>query len=218
MGAHDDAKHTWLAPTKDLVRDAVARRTPTLGICLGHQLVAAALGGRSGRNPLGSQLGLLAVGWTDEAGHDPLTHDVVGTGYGVQWNDDVVLEMPPGTVVLARTPAGELQAARFAPTVWGVQLHPEVDEQVLAAWAGRTDRDRDDEGVVDAVAGPASAAAPAPSSPAGWRPLEDPWRVLGHDPPPRLIPWASRKTSFSAHSRSETSASCGCGSPTCWAT
>src|SRR4051794_37184949 len=45
MGAADDADHPWLAPTKDLVRDAAGRRTPTLGICLGHQLIAVALGG-----------------------------------------------------------------------------------------------------------------------------------------------------------------------------
>ena len=69
--------HPWLAATKALVRDAAQRRTPTLGICLGHQLVAVALGGEVGRNPRGQQLGLLPMGWTDAAarrrpdGHGP---------------------------------------------------------------------------------------------------------------------------------------------------
>jgi GMP synthase (glutamine-hydrolysing) len=173
MGAHDDDAHPWLVPTKSLVRDAVARSTPTLGICLGHQVVAAALGGESRPNPLGQQLGLLGLGWTDAAGQDELFGGVAGE-YGVFWNDDVVVSAPESTVVLARTPAGELQVARFAPTVWGVQLHPEVDEQILQAWADE-DRDRHEEGVVDAVL--ARVAEHRADLVAGWRPLADGFAV-----------------------------------------
>ena len=53
MGANDDGDHAWLAPTKDLVRDAVERRTPTLGICLGHQLIARAVGRDTYKLPFG---------------------------------------------------------------------------------------------------------------------------------------------------------------------
>jgi GMP synthase (glutamine-hydrolysing) len=168
MGAHDDDQHSWLGPVKALVHDAVERRTPTLGLCLGHQLVAAALGGESRPNPLGQQLGLLALGWTDAAGHDPLARGLVGAGFGVFWNDDVVTHAPDNTVVLARTPAGELQVARFAPAVWGLQLHPEVDEQVLGAWA-QDDRDRYDEGILDDVLN--RVAEHREELAAGWRPL-----------------------------------------------
>jgi len=168
MGAHDDAAHAWLAPTKELVREAAERALPTLGICLGHQLVAVALGGEAGPNPRGQQLGLLPLGWTDAAGQDDLTRGLVGTGFGVHWNDDIVLRAPDGTVALARTPQGELQVARFAPTVWGVQLHPEVDERILATWAA-DDRDRYDEGVLDDVL--RRVAAARDDLVAGWRPL-----------------------------------------------
>jgi GMP synthase (glutamine-hydrolysing) len=173
MNAHEDDDHAWFAPTKALVRDAVERRTPTLGICLGHQLVAVALGGESRPNPLGQQLGLLGLGWTDAAGQDALFNGVPGE-YGVFWNDDVVVSAPEGTVVLARTPAGELQAARFAPTVWGVQLHPEVDEEVLRVWA-EEDRDRQSEGVVDDVL--ARVAQHRAELASGWRPLADGFAV-----------------------------------------
>lgn len=165
--AHEDDAHPWFLPTKALVREAVSTSTPTLGICLGHQLVAVALGGESRANPRGQMLGLLGLGWTDAAGQDDLFHAMPGE-YGVFWNDDVVVQAPEGTVVLARTPAGELQVARFAPTVWGVQLHPEVDEHVLQAWADE-DRDRHDEGVVDAVL--ARVAEHRSDLEAGWRPL-----------------------------------------------
>lgn len=168
MGANDDATHPWLGPTKSLVREAAWRAVPTLGICLGHQVVAVALGGVSGPNPNGQQLGLLSVGWTGDAHRDDLTRGLVTTASGVHWNDDVVLDPPDGTEVLARAPGGELQVARFAPTVWGVQLHPEVDEGILAAWA-KDDRDRYDEGVLEGVL--ARVAAARDELVAGWRPL-----------------------------------------------
>ena len=168
MGANDDDTHPWLAPTKELIRVAAQHRTPTLGVCLGHQLAAVARGGEAGRNPRGQQLGLLPLGWTDAAGQDDLTRGLVGTGYGVQWNDDIVLRAPEATVVLARTPQGELQVARFAPTVWGVQLHPEVDEHILAAWA-EDDRDRYDEDMLSDVL--RRIAEHRDDLITGWRPL-----------------------------------------------
>jgi GMP synthase (glutamine-hydrolysing) len=114
---------------------------PVLGICLGHQLAAVALGGTVERNPHGQQVGLFTVGWFAEAHLDPLMASVATPRRGVQWNDDIVSALPPGAVALARTPQGELQAARFAPTVWGVQHHPEVDVDILRLWA-KNDRER----------------------------------------------------------------------------
>ena len=168
MGANDDEAHPWLVPTRQLVRDAVARRTPTLGICLGHQLVAVALGGEVDRNPRGQQLGLLSMGWTDDARGDDLMAGVVDAGVGIHWNDDIVTRAPDGTTVLAVAPEGELQVARFAPTVWGVQLHPEVDEAILREWA-EEDPDRYAEGVLEDVLARISAAREELE--AGWRPL-----------------------------------------------
>ena len=141
MDADDDAGHPWLAEVKELLRDAAGRSVPTLGICLGHQLCAAALGGRVERNPRGQQIGVLDVGWTDAAADDPLTGGLPRPAGAVQWNNDIVVEAPPGTVVLAATPTGELQAARFAPRMWGLQWHPEAGEAVVSVWA---DSGRDD--------------------------------------------------------------------------
>ena len=135
MGANDDDKHAWLAPVKDLVRQARATDLPTLGICLGHQLIAVALGGAVDRNPLGQQVGLLGVGWTEAAREDRLFGPLATPRRGVQWNDDVVAELPPGATLLAGTGREEVQAARYAPLMWGVQLHPEVDVPVLRPWA-----------------------------------------------------------------------------------
>lgn len=135
MGADDDADHPWLVAVKALVREAAATEVPTLGICLGHQLCAVALGGRVEANPYGQQVGVLDVGWSTEASTDPLLGDLPRPARALQWNGDVVTALPAGAVVLAATAAQEVQAARFAPTVWGVQWHPEAGEAVVTAWA-----------------------------------------------------------------------------------
>jgi len=134
MGANDDDEHAWLGPVKTLVRDARQRRTPALGICLGHQVAAAALGGTVIVNPLGKQVGLIPVGWTEAAADDPLFGAVATERRALQWNDDVVSALPEGAVRMATAPGGEVQAARYADTVWGVQWHPEVDRDLVARW------------------------------------------------------------------------------------
>ncbi len=134
MSAHHDAEVAWLAGVKELVRQAARDAVPTLGICLGHQVAAVALGGQVHTNPLGQQIGLTEVGWLDAAAADPLMAGVASPRRGIHWNSDIVTELPPGAVSLATAPRGEVQAARFGPAMWGVQWHPEIDEPLLRRW------------------------------------------------------------------------------------
>ncbi|WP_299057506.1 type 1 glutamine amidotransferase [uncultured Nocardioides sp.] len=183
MGAHDDDTVAWLAPVKALLRSAVADGVPTLGICLGHQLLAAALGGRVAPNPAGQTVGLTTIGWTPEAADDRLVGDLAGgttSRRGVHWNDDVVLEEPSGTVALARTADGALQVARFAATAWGVQLHPEADRAVVEPWAeGDAERHaaqgRDQAALLAAIADAEEELA------AAWEPLARSFAALCQD-------------------------------------
>jgi GMP synthase (glutamine-hydrolysing) len=135
MGANDDEKASWLPATRELIRKAADAEVPTLGVCLGHQLCAVALGGEVIVNPRGRQLGLLDVGWTAEAADDELMAGLVGPRRAMHWNDDVVVRLPDGARQLATASTGEVQAARHARTVWGIQWHPEVDDEVVASWA-----------------------------------------------------------------------------------
>lgn len=169
MGANDDDTVPWLAPLKDLVREAAATGLPTLGICLGHQVIAVALGGEVRRNPRGQAVGVLATGWTAARADDPLTSGLTGTR-GIQWNNDVVTRAPDGTVVLAESVAGELQVARFAPGVWGVQLHPEADGAIVQAWAESDRADHLERGL-DQEAVLAEVDAARAELDAAWRPL-----------------------------------------------
>lgn len=133
MGACDDADAPWLAPTRALIADAVARGVPTLGVCLGHQLATVALGGRVGRNPSGRTIGLVAVRLTGAAASDPILAGLDGLP-AIHFNDDVVLDLPAGATVLATLPDGRPQAVRLGPTAWGVQFHPETSPEVFGAW------------------------------------------------------------------------------------
>jgi GMP synthase (glutamine-hydrolysing) len=172
MGADDDAKHTWLGPVKELVREARGSGLPTLGICLGHQLIASALGGRVERNPRGQQVGLLDVGWTDAARQDDLMGPLASPRRGVQWNDDIVSALPGDATLLAETAYGEVQAARYAPAMWGVQLHPEVDAAVLRPWADEDRGSHETRGIdTDALLSEIDAARAELDT--AWRPLAE---------------------------------------------
>jgi GMP synthase (glutamine-hydrolysing) len=70
---------------------------------------------------------------TGAAASDPLLAGVDGLP-AIHYNDDVVLEPPPGATVLATLPDGRPQALRFAATAWGVQFHPETSPEVFGAW------------------------------------------------------------------------------------
>ncbi len=175
MGANDDASSPWLTDVKRLIAAAAAEATPVLGICLGHQLVAVALGGSVARNPLGQQIGVLDVGWTSAAVSDPLVGALVAraaTCPAVQWNNDVVTGLPEGATVLARTGRGELQAVRFAPSVYGVQWHPEAGEEIVRPWAEH-DRDAAAERGVDLDTYVADVAAAGEELRATWRILAE---------------------------------------------
>ncbi|MDP9443988.1 MAG: type 1 glutamine amidotransferase, partial [Actinomycetota bacterium] len=144
MGAYDDAERGWLGDTKKLLRSAAETSTPALGICLGHQLAAVALGGEVRHNPAGQATGLTAIGWVTQAGGDPLLAGVADGGHelrAVQWNNDVVTVPPTGAHVLARAADGTPQIVRFTESLWGVQFHPEVDDDVFGLWVARG-RDR----------------------------------------------------------------------------
>jgi GMP synthase (glutamine-hydrolysing) len=156
MGAvGDDDRHPWLPATRDLLRAAVDAGVPTVAAC----------GGRVGRNPAGKQMGLLEVGLTEAARGERLFASVVAGGRAVQWNNDIALELPPDSVTLAETPDGVAQAIRVGEAAWGIQFHPEVDADMVAAWAAD---ERPRPGAPEAIAAIRSAAGELEAT---WRPF-----------------------------------------------
>ncbi|CAN5420249.1 hypothetical protein BH09ACT12_BH09ACT12_33700 [soil metagenome] len=88
----------------------------------------------------------------------------------MQWNQDIVVELPDDAVVLAQTPAGEPQFVRFARFAWGIQAHPEVDRALVQGWADTAAPD-----VVPEIAEGAFAdvAAATHELEATWRPMAE---------------------------------------------
>lgn len=118
-------RHDWSERTAAWLRDGLDARTPVLGICYGHQLLAHTLGGRVDYNPQGREMGTVAVDLHDPAGTDPL-FGPLPTRFQVQVSHlQSVLQPPDGATVLARSDQDACQAFRWRDHAWGLQFHPE---------------------------------------------------------------------------------------------
>ena len=129
MGCHDSAEFPWLLDEVALIQKAHERRVPVLGVCLGGQLVAHALGGR-----------VLAgacheIGWfeAEVLSDDPLLGPPAAAEQFL-WHSDV-FEPPPGAeaLVSGRVP-GRAPLAFRCGTSYGLQFHPEVTPELVAGW------------------------------------------------------------------------------------
>ena len=135
MGAYDDERVRWLAPVKAQLADAVRRGVPTLGICLGAQLLAVACGGAVEKGEAGPELGLGPLTLAAAAGTDELLRGVATDPQTVQWHWDHIARLPEGAVLLASSPLYVHQGFRLGERAWGFQFHPEVTLPLVAQWA-----------------------------------------------------------------------------------
>jgi GMP synthase (glutamine-hydrolysing) len=133
MGAGDDAEHPWLADERRLVREAAEAGRPFLGVCLGVQLLAAALGARVYPAPR-PEVGLLDVELTAEGRDDPLFAGLGDRLLSLQWHGDT-FDLPSGVVCLARSPLVPNQAFRAGERAYGVQFHLEVTGEMAREWS-----------------------------------------------------------------------------------
>ena len=118
----------------------MAAATPTLGVCLGGQLLAAATGGTVASGPDGPEIGAYLTAKRDAAMSDPLFADLPMTPDVMQYHYDVVAALPPGAVLLLSSMGYPNQAWRQGPAAWGVQFHFETGASDLAR-TGRAPRD-----------------------------------------------------------------------------
>lgn len=179
MGCRDDAVAPWLPAVRELIVTAAKGATPTLGICLGHQLAAVALGGEVGRNGAGRTVGMLTVDGSTELAGDAVLANAAAAPV-VQWNDDIVTRMPSTATALATNSRGDLLLARLAPTVWGVQGHPEADREIVTRWA-ESDTDSPEMADLDVPAVLASIGTAQPAVDAAWRPVAAAFARCVHD-------------------------------------
>jgi GMP synthase (glutamine-hydrolysing) len=135
-GSHAMVSHRepWSETTAAWLARLVARGTPVLGICYGHQLLAHALGGEAGDHPRGAEVGTVTVTLEEAAATDPLLQGLPARfpANAVHWQS--ALRLPDGAVRLAASAHEPVHAFRVGGNAWGLQFHPEFDADAMRGY------------------------------------------------------------------------------------
>ena len=135
MDIWDIEENPWLIPEKAAIRIWVRdMKKPYLGLCLGHQLLADALGGTCGpqRPP---EIGILDVQLTEAGKEDPLFKGMPIQQKCLQWHSVQVTQAPEDTVILASSDICTIQAMRVGANAWSMQYHVEIEPDTVENWA-----------------------------------------------------------------------------------
>ncbi len=134
MDVWDTDQHPWLVPEKAAIRQWVGEMNkPFLGLCLGHQLLADALGGKCEiQSP--SEIGILDVSLTDAGRTDPIMNGVDTTMKCLQWHSVQVSQLPEGAEILAQSDVCACQAMRVGDKAYSTQFHMELESTTVSNW------------------------------------------------------------------------------------
>ncbi|HEX3033656.1 MAG TPA: gamma-glutamyl-gamma-aminobutyrate hydrolase family protein [Thermodesulfobacteriota bacterium] len=132
MNVYETEDYPFLEIENKLIRQAVERQMPVLGICLGAQLIAKALGAKVTKNRV-KEIGWYPLRISKEAKRDRLFKYFNTEETVFQWHGDK-FEIPKGAVHLAESPLCRDQAFRFGPNVYALQFHIEVTPQMISEW------------------------------------------------------------------------------------
>lgn len=125
--------HAWMEPEMAFIRGAHARSIPVIGICLGHQLIAAALGGKVTKMAA-PEVGMAEVN-IGPAGHtDPILAGIAWRSPQFESHSYEVSELPPDGVALASSKGCRVQAMRVGMRTYGFQYHFELDREGCNAY------------------------------------------------------------------------------------
>lgn len=128
MGAYETDKYPWLVAEKDFIKGQLTAETPVLGVCLGSQLIADAIGGRAYLGS-GTEVGFITLQRTEAGASDPTVAALDGSV--VAWHQDT-FDLPADAEVLAFT--GAYPHAYRHGSALGVQAHPELTPEMWAGW------------------------------------------------------------------------------------
>lgn len=116
----------------EIIREAVSNDKSVLGICLGAQLLAKAIGGSVARNET-REIGWYDVALTEDGKNDPVLSNFAPVQQVFQWHEDGI-QLPPAARQLATSAASAVQAFRFGEHAYGFQFHLEVDRSLIERW------------------------------------------------------------------------------------
>lgn len=133
MDVWQEDAHPWLIEEKRAIQAWVEAGRPFLGVCLGHQLLADAMGGRV-RVGDAPEVGIMQVELTTAGRSDPLFAGLPSPKQCLQWHGAAVLEPPPGSAVLAKSAVCPVQAIRVGDCAYGLQYHVEATAETVPEW------------------------------------------------------------------------------------
>jgi GMP synthase (glutamine-hydrolysing) len=133
MGAYEENVYPYLYQVEALVRQAAAGNIPTLGICLGGQIIARALGAEVGPNPQ-KEIGWYFINTINEDKANLLFHNLPSVLPVFQWHGDT-FSLPEGAILLASSEACQNQAFVYRNNIWALQFHLEVDRDMIKIWS-----------------------------------------------------------------------------------
>jgi GMP synthase (glutamine-hydrolysing) len=132
MNVYEEERYPFLNREDLFIKEAIQRGKPVLGICLGSQLIAKALGARVFKAPR-KEIGWYDVSLTGEGSTDPLFRAFPKSFPVFQWHEDT-FDIPRGAKLLATSDAVPHQAFRYAENAYGLQFHLEVTEVMIREW------------------------------------------------------------------------------------
>jgi GMP synthase (glutamine-hydrolysing) len=136
MGVPDRAEHAWMDAELELLATCYERGIPVLGVCLGSQLLATALGGRVERRAT-PEVGYLPLSRTEEAADDPVFAGWPDGSPQLFLHEDEVVALPDGSTAMLDGSDGVAAWRTPQPGSYGVQFHPEVDAAQVATWLAK---------------------------------------------------------------------------------
>lgn len=134
MNVYEEKESPFLKDEDRLIKEALSKKLPMIGVCLGAQLMAKAAGAKVAKGKK-KEIGWYPLHLTEEASDDPVFRDIPREIEVFQWHGDT-FDIPKGAIRLASSDLFPNQAFRIGDNAYAFQFHIEVTEEIIREWIG----------------------------------------------------------------------------------